>query len=262
MTTNRAMELLYDSEATLRLVDHELEALGELAGADAAAAPEAEREAGPGSGPEDASLAGLAGITELTELHALVEDVTPTSALAMVPHILQRANTEIINVLGSLRQCRSAIEHATSDKLQITHEKIREVTNATETAATDILDGLDRAQLLLDEMDAEAETSGDGSGKSKELRGRLRDEIFSMTGCLQFQDITTQQLTYASSVLIEMESRLGEIARLFDPRRYGAPELPPELPVVPEIYSPDAAFDRSQSRQAVADEIFTKGEQE
>ncbi len=253
MSSNRAMELLYDSEATLRLVDNELEALGEL-GTPAAdpAAPDL------GAGPEDASLAGLAGITELTELSSKVENVTPTSALAMVPEILQKANTEIVNVLGSLRQCRSAIEQATSDKLQITHEKIREVTNATETAATDILDGLDRAQGLIDELDAEADAEGDGSEKAKEIRGRLRDEIFMMTGCLQFQDITTQQLTYASSVLVEMESRLAEIARLFDPRRYGAPELPPETPAVPEVFSPDAAFDRSGSRQAMADEIFTK----
>ncbi len=256
MSNNRAMDLLYDSEATLRLVDNELEALSHLDGpADpSAAAPQSD----PVESPESATLAGLAGITELSELSSLVEDVTPTSALAMVPHILHKANSEIINVLGSLRQCRSAIEQATSDKLQITHEKIREVTNATESAATDILDGLDRAQLLLDELDAEADSSGDASEKAKDLRSRLRDEIFSMTGCLQFQDITTQQLTYASSVLIEMESRLGEIARLFDPRRYGAPELPPELPQVPEIFTPDAAYDRSESRQAMADEIFSK----
>jgi hypothetical protein len=258
MTTNRAMELLYDSEATLRLVDHELEALGQLDGVNPA--PEAPAEPDLGEGPESASLAGLARINELSELSSLVEDVTPTSALAMVPHILHKANTEIINVLGSLRQCRSAIEQATSDKLQITHEKIREVTNATETAATDILDGLDRAQVLLDDLDAEAESNGDGSEKAKDLRSRLRDEIFMMTGCLQFQDITTQQLTYAASMLVEMESRLAEIARLFDPRRYGAPELPPELPAVPEIFTPDAAYDKSDTRQAVADQIFHKGE--
>ena len=258
MTTNRAMELLYDSEATLRLVDHELEALEQMDGV--STTPAAPAQSHLGEGPESASLAGLSRIGELSELSTLVEEVTPTSALAMVPHILHKANTEIINVLGSLRQCRSAIEQATSDKLQITHEKIREVTNATETAATDILDGLDRAQGLLDELDAEADTSGDGSDKAKDLRSRLRDEIFVMTGCLQFQDITTQQLTYAASMLIEMESRLGEIARLFDPRRYGAPELPPELPALPEIFTPDAAYDKSDARQTVADRIFDETE--
>lgn len=228
MTTNRAMELLYDSEASLRLVDHELDALREFT---------------------DGVQVNIAPPTQ--------GEPTPTSALALVPGILQRANAEIVNVLQSLRQCRSALENATTDKLQITHEKIREVTCATETAATGILDGLDRAQVLIDELDSEADSNGDGSEKARDLRNRLRDEIFMMTGHLQFQDITTQQLTYAASVLVDMESRLSEIARLFDPRRYGAPELPPDPRPIPATFTPDATIANAEERQALADEVFS-----
>lgn len=232
MTTNRAMELLYDSEASLRLVDHELDALREFTdGVQVSVASPEPAGAAPG-------------------------EPTPTSALALVPGILQRANAEIVNVLQSLRQCRSALENATADKLQITHEKIREVTCATETAATSILDGLDRAQVLIDELDTEADCSGDGSDKARDLRNRLRDEIFMMTGHLQFQDITTQQLTYAASVLVDMEGRLSEIARLFDPRRYGAPELPPDPRPVPQTFTPDASIVNAGERQALADQVF------
>lgn len=239
MTTNRAMELLYDSEASLRLVDHELDALREFtAGVQGTVAPAGE------PAPAAAAVAPQEGYA-------------PASALALVPGILQRANTEIVNVLGSLRQCRSALESATTDKLQITHEKIREVTSATEVAATDILDGIDRAQGLLDELDTEAETHGEGSPRGRELRGRLRDEIFTITGCLQFQDITTQQLSHAASVLVDMEARLAEIAVLFDPRRYGAPEIPYAPPAPPPIFAPDATLANAEQRQLVADEIFT-----
>lgn len=230
MTTNRALELLYDSEATLRLVDQELGELRDLTGADDAE--------GEGTDP--------AAPTPLEE---------EPMALAMIPRVLERANAEIINVLGSLRQCRSTLESATSDKLQITHAKIREVTNATELAATDILDGLDRAQSIIDEMDAEAAQAGEGSPRGRELRDRLRDEIFSVTGCLQFQDITTQQLAYAGSVLVEMEERLSEIARLFDPRRYGAPELPVPGVQIQPTFSPDASLHDAAARQAVADQL-------
>ena len=233
MTTNRAMELLYDSEATLRLLDHELD---ELRGFTA------------GTSPAQAGAEGSA------------PDPDPTGALAQVPMILLRANREIVHVLESLRQCRTQLECTTADKLQITHEKLREVTSATEVAATDILDGLDRAQSLIDEMDAEAEEAGTPSEKGKELRNRLRDEVFTITGCLQFQDITTQQLAYASTVLTEMETRLSDIARLFDPHRYGAPELPATAAPAPGVvYSPDASFTKTDGRQAVADEIFTRG---
>ena len=238
MTTERAMELLYDSEASLRLVDNELDALRQFTdGVD-----------GPGAVPDQHD----AGATsEVATGHDL------PSSLALVPGILQRANEEIVNVLQNLRQCRSALKTATADKLQITHEKIREVTSATETAATGILDGLDRAQTLIDELDAEAEQSGDGSEKARELRNTLRDEIFMMTGHLQFQDITTQQLSYAASVLVDMEGRLSEIALLFDPRRYGASELAAGPRAVPAAFTPDATISNAEERQALADAVFS-----
>lgn len=241
MTTERAMELLYDSEASLRLVDNELDALREFT--EGVSESIATPAAGNGTPEPECTLGS-----------------TPTSSLALVPGILQRANAEIVNVLQSLRQCRSALESATTDKLQITHEKIREVTSATETAATGILDGLDRAQTLIDELDAEAEQSGDGSEKARDLRNLLRDEIFMMTGHLQFQDITTQQLSYAASVLVDMEGRLSEIARLFDPRRYGAPELPADPRPVPTSFTPDATITNAEERQAVADAVFRVGQ--
>jgi hypothetical protein len=242
---HRAIELLYDSEATLRLVDHELDALREFtAGVDAIHAPAAvPSDAGDAARhPDDAA-------------DDLADD--PAASLAMVPMILQRANTEIVGVLQSLRQCRTQLESATVDKLQITHEKLREVTSATESAATDILDGLDRARALVDELDADADASGQRSPRGDALRDRLRDELFVITGCLQFQDITNQQLAYASSMLLDMEARLGDIARLFDPRRYGAPELPPAPPVPEPTFSPDATCEGAEERQRLADQIFT-----
>ena len=110
---------------------------------------------------------------------------------------------------------------------------------------------------MIDEMDAEAENAG-STDRAKELRDLLRDEIFAMTGHLQFQDITTQQLTYAASVLVDMETRLSEIARLFDPRRYGAPELPVEPQPVPQTFTPDASIADADRRQALADEVFRR----
>ena len=227
--TNRALELLYDSEATLRLVDHELDELREFT-----------TEPAPPTVADPADPAMAVG------------------ALAMVPVILQRANVEIANVMQSLRQCRSQLESATTDKLQITHAKLREVTSATESAATGILDGLDRARRLVDEMDADAEAHDD-TPRGRELRERLREEVFLMSGHLQFQDITTQQLTYAASLLVDMETRLAEIARLFDPRRYGAPELPPAPGEQRPTFSSDASLLNAAGRQKVADQIFTVG---
>ena len=203
--------LLYDTEASLRLVDTELRAL----------------DAAPGAPPG---------------AHPL--------GLNALPLVLERANAEIQGVLANLRETRAALETSTVEKLQHTSSKLREVTSATEVAATDILDALDRAQGMVDELEAaEAE---DDRARTGAARDRIRDEIFGMMGTLQFQDITTQQLAYAASVLSEMEARLLQIARLFDPaaalgRRalLGAPD--------PRTFEPRATTQGAEARQALVD---------
>lgn len=140
------------------------------------------------------------------------------------------------------------------------HAKLREVSTATETAATNILNGLDRAVALVDAMDAKASV-GDVEGGA-ELRNKLRDELFALMGCMQFQDITTQQLNYASSVLAEMETRLADLARILNPAAFGAPTaLAPAVPTTasgPANFDPSASTQNAEARQAVADQIFRR----
>jgi chemotaxis regulatin CheY-phosphate phosphatase CheZ len=233
-------EVLYETEAALRLVDHELTALQ----------PEL-----PLGLPPAAPRPAPAGAEHPAAMHLralLSQPEGQPVGLAALPFILERANHEIQGVLASLRDSRTALETATVEKLQHTSEKLREVTSATEVAATDILDALDRAQSMIDDLDS-ADAAGD-QAKGQHTRDLLREEIFGMMGCLQFQDITTQQLAYASSVLTDMEDRLLQIAKLFDPAavmvRAGlqAPDL--------RTFDPNATTRNADQRQAVADEIF------
>ena len=82
-----------------------------------------------------------------------------------------------------------------------------------------------------------------------------------MMGALQFQDITTQQLSYASSVLTDMEARLQEIAHLFDLRATPTATLV-AMPGAAkgnadtQVFAPDATIVGAETRQALADEIF------
>ena len=222
--------LLYDTEASLRLVDGELRALdGDP------------RTEGPGVG------------TPAHHLRALLD--TPAGqpiGLAALPFILERANTEIQCVLANLRDSRTALETAAVEKIHHTSDKLKEVTSATEVAATDILDALDRTQTMVDDL--EAADAADDKDRAQQVRDRLREEIFGMMGALQFQDITTQQLAYAASVLSDMEARMLQIARLFDPATAlahataGGPD--------PSTFDPRATTQRADERQALADEIF------
>jgi hypothetical protein len=173
-------------------------------------------------------------------------------AIADLPAMLLRAYSEICGVLQSLRSSRDALEQATIEKLHHTNAKLHEVSSATEVAATGMLDGLDRALAMVDELDT-LDSSGDA--RAAEVRGQLRDELFQAISGLQFQDITTQQLNYASSVLVDMEQRLAEVAKAFDPSTAGI-AVPSSRPTAPAAFDPGASLDGADERQALVDQIF------
>ena len=220
MSHHRVEEVLYESEAALRLVDQGLRGL------------------------RDESLDGD-------------EDVP--GGLSELPAVLERANGQILAVLSRLRETRAAIESTTLTKLASTHERIREVTSATEDAAIGIMDACDRATHMVDELDTIDASATPDRERAGAVRGTLRDELFLMMGALQFQDITSQQLAHASAVLVEMEERLLDIARLFD-AKVELPEVGSRRDAHPSAaltYDPNASTRDAESRQALADEIFT-----
>jgi hypothetical protein len=215
-TTLHANELLLDSEASLRLVDTVLAEIGEPA-PPAPAAPEA------------------------------------ATGLEALPTVLMRAYGEINNALLALRQSRGVLQQTAVEKLHLTNEKLRAVSSATEVAATDIMDGIDRAIAMVDELDAPADPE-----RHADVRNALRDELFGVMSHLQFQDITTQQLSHASSTLVEMETRLVQLARMFDPGQFGmeAPAQAPTAEALGVAYDPGATTQDADLRQAMADAIF------
>jgi hypothetical protein len=235
MNTDRAQALYYDSAATLRLVDTQLDDLGD---GEPARMPDAEPMAAP---------------------RALQATIT----LADLPRLLERANGEINGLLTRLRESRGALQATAVDKLTHTQRKLREVTNATELAATDIMDACDRATTRLDALDALDGDAEHDRAAAAALRLELRDELFTMMSALQFQDLTTQMLSHATAVLTEVEERLQEVASLFEgamqtdqPHAAGAerPARPTNL-----AYDPNASVENAERRQAVADSVFAPG---
>jgi hypothetical protein len=238
MTARHANELLYDSEAALRLVDSAIEDI------------------------RDASPHHLGDPTDAARVANLRDMLAQSGPLGLIglSQVLARGYGEIVSVLGSLRESRTVLERTAVDRIQYTHERLREVTIATQTAATDILDGLDRAIVLVNGMDQKSD-EGDTAGGAA-LRNKLRDELFAIVGCMQFQDITTQQLNYASSVMTEMETRLAELASILGPAALGAagatPSVNPAISSEPATFDPAASMHNAEARQAIADQIFER----
>jgi chemotaxis regulatin CheY-phosphate phosphatase CheZ len=228
----RRKELFSDSEATLRQVQGVLADFGAVSGND-----DGSDECGHGGARR------AAGLTDLVE-------------------ILMTTYGEIMSVIDSLRKSRGMLEQAAMERLKSTHAKLAEVSSATEMAATGMLDGLDRALVLVDHLEAADESRDPGEGPR--LRGDLREELHALISLLQFQDITAQQLGYAGAVLLDIEDRLVELARIFDVTGVGQraatdggdSERDARLKDTHSTCDPEASHFDSQSRQALADKIF------
>lgn len=227
--------VLSDTEATLRQVKGVLDELGT---------------------PDDDAFAQVEEVmTELEERPTGLQDLM---------QILTRTYAEIVEVIESLRKSRGLLEQAAMERLQNTHRKLAEVTSATEVAATGMLDGLDRALVLVDHLEAAEKDDGESEEKNG-LRGELRDELHQLMTLLQFQDITAQQLGYASGVLLDMEERMMRLAKVFDLRGMGFKDAasgpgPGDVCPVEEAKGtcdPEASTLGADSRQALADQIFT-----
>jgi hypothetical protein len=177
--------------------------------------------------------------------------VMPADAKAL-QDLLERSYRVISRMTDSVREGRELIQSTAVEKLHATDEKLQEVSTATEVAATDLLDGLDHSLELLRQLEEE-----ELKGRPSRLTESLREEIFTLIGHLQFQDIISQQLACASNILREMEGHLGEFFALFEP---GPPEKarPRSLHTraTPLAFDPGATTRGVEHRQALVDEVM------
>jgi hypothetical protein len=236
-------ELLYDSEASLRLVDHAIEELS-------SSGAELDRDA---RGFLNHMLTQPGGFTELSRT-------------------LLRAYAETQGIVDRIRQSCGAIDNAGIDKLQQMHGRLSEVSSATELAATDILDGISRTLALVEDLDADQPLPDD---ERHSMLASVKEELGGVAQHLQFQDITAQQLAHIASLLEDMRRRSDQMMEIFAPQMISfAAETPKSTPAVAKPaslpaaqvsgaahsaarpFDPNASMSPSEERQAIADEIF------
>lgn len=219
-------ELLYDSEASLRLVDHAIEELNET------------------GTPLDHDAK-----------HFLEHVANQPGGFAELSRTLLRAYAETVGIVARIRDsCGMIGADEGGDRLLQMHGRLRDVSTATETATTGILDSVSRANTLADQL----ETANDAD--RKRMIAELKDELSGLTTHLQFQDITAQQLSHLGSLLSDMRQRLAQIVSVFiAPKEPGGRATPPiSQEALPELgaFDPTASAVLSPTGQAVADEIF------
>lgn len=230
-----SQEQLQDSEATLRLVD---DLVAELS-----------RE------PAEERL----NVGVMRMLDRLAERRTETHG---VQTVLVRMYAELQRILYSVRKSRGLLEEAALSHLESTTAKLKQVSSATEFAATNMLDGVDRALGLVDHVQQTPDDS--------DAFDSLRDELHSLVVALQFQDITSQQLEHASAIIADLEHQLRGVTRVFaltvlrevdgDDDVHDVHDHDHDIvdhPAGP--FDPTASTEDAVNRQAVADDVFKVG---
>ena len=224
MANSRIADVLYDSETMLRMVDSELDELRNDTGEDTC----------------DAALRG--------------------NHVAVLLAVMQRAYSDIAQVLSTLHSSRGALEGITLREIHDSAAKLCEVSSATEVAVTRMMDGLDRARGMVDRLDQLASplpgADGEQAGPTADaaaLRSALREELFAVMASAQFQDITAQQIGHVSQMLRDIERRLHATSALL---AGGCGEAIIIAAEHPPVFSESASTHNSFERQATADAIF------
>ncbi len=146
-------QLLYDSEASLRLVDQAIEEL-------------------------DASGAEL----DVDSHGFLVHVMAQPGGFAELSRTLLRAYAETFTIVQRIRDsCDMADSDA--DRLQQMHGRLREVSAAPVNASNGILDSVNRASALVERI----EHADDA--ERKQLIAQLKEELNGVPTHLQFQDL-------------------------------------------------------------------------
>jgi hypothetical protein len=186
MNPQIAEQLLYESEATLRLVDTLLDELQVME-------------------PHLSHVGRVAHGLRLEE-----ETIEEPSEL---PEQLESAANQARAVLDALAQSRDVLERISLDKRGGRSDELGEAPSAIE-----VREGLERVLLLVDRLDEEREPAA--------VRGLLRAEILEMLAGVRAQEITEQQLGFASSVLNDTQSRLSALVQCLSPRQGAVIQFP------------------------------------
>ena len=180
MNPEIAEQLLYESEATLRLVDSLLDELQD----------------------DDPQLhLGFPGMQTL-QLEPDFASEDPDE----LPELLGAAAAQARALFESLSRSRRVLERTSLDRLA---GSVGE--NGAARPPADLRGGLERALHLLDQMGSE--------GEAATVQQTLRSEVLQLLGSVPSQEVLEQQLSYAGSVLRDTELQLSSLLHRLTPAR-------------------------------------------
>ncbi len=187
---------------------------------------------------------------------------------------LQGLTDSITDVVQTFKKMQAPISESREKVPQAT-QQLEKITEQTEEAAHQMIDKVESISRISDEIVQEiADLRQALPATYFKNRSRIRDKVssieakaqqnlddaFVILNALQFQDITSQQVHHASSLMEEIENRLHQLLDVFDGKG-GIEEL--QSFVRQRVYDPNASFSNKQGTQDDVDSLINsikKGE--
>ena len=202
-------------------------------------------------------------LTELSKvtIKEILESIKEINLeLADVPITLDKTYEIIKDIINSVSKSRVQLQGAVEGLIKQTGEQITKVTSATEEATQKMLDVSDalteKQNNLVDKLDKLVEEKPELKTELEEIKNDVyeqQDDAFMILDHLQFQDITSQQLEGAFSMLGQIEEKLLIIANLLE----GLDELSfSKMKKSNAVFDSDAEFKDQAETQAEIDKLL------
>lgn len=181
---------------------------------------------------------------------------------------LEKLTGSVDSMMENLRKMESPIMES-RERLPQANAQLDKINSQTEAAAHEMLDMVEQ---MIDFQEKSVTLCAEVSGFFKKLRSKDREiyqeklnrisemasasqnNAFMIMDTLQFQDITSQQMSHASALLGDIETRLHNLLRVFDGEEML--DLPETTTRSERAYDPNADFIEGRNQSEV-DAIVT-----
>ncbi|MEA3296296.1 MAG: protein phosphatase CheZ [candidate division Zixibacteria bacterium] len=156
------------------------------------------------------------------------------------------------------------------EKVPRATEQLDKISKQTESATTQMLD---KIELIVQRVEESITGLGQIKGlvaaskieeieplADKLIEGATstRDDAYNLMDALQFQDITSQQMNHAASLLEEIQSRLSRITMVLQGKSSQTPTEDSTPDKKERVYDPHADLFDKKTDQSAIDDLFAK----
>ena len=172
-------------------------------------------------------------------------------------------------VYNDLEENRQELMSSSNELFEKVSLQLQKVTESTQTVATSVMDRTDKIcekqNEIFDKLAAMKEKlSAKGDDKdlvelsrvveeAEAVEQDIQMEVFEIMNEMQFQDITTQQLQQANSLIMEAEQRLHDFREIISEVASSSEKM---VSGGKSTFDPSASMDEREERQNLADNIF------